>query len=1182
MDRRARRILLILAALFAALLGFGQASAQNPPRSFSNDILKAVPTFHSIGLYWFRPNAGAQVTVKFRPLNTAVWRDGLPLWYDGRNSEYRSSLVDLTPGTTYEIQLIEGSTITPLQATTWSETFSVPEDSTYTIPVPASGIKQINIGTGPVPKPTNSTAGGVMTVTLPSSGQTGYVLITGTGPTTRSTVDGAGVGNCININGASKVVLRWLRIVNCEGPSNLPQNGGAGIFIRNGAHDIVIDGNEITNWGRWGTDTFDTTTGNRGRIILTQYPSTDGAIMCDTGGDRIIVQRNVIHEPHYSATHWFQNPVPQPANHGGGTRPAEVDLNGHPQGPQAWMSHTLCGSNLVIRYNDIFGKEDPTNPNNNRFFNDGLGGWDNMSFTGFPFADTDIYANRITHAYDDAIEAEGGDRNVRIWGNYTSRSLTAVANVVNRIGPLYVWRNVSDDMALIHNPAGDADKEPRGPFVKGGNDDGHLFPPGRAYYFHNTTLQPPPHPGFTLRSGAGAGLRNTDGQLFNFESKNNIWHAAHESINANCNLGFCQSDFDLYSGNVVNAGPTSRTNGESWRAATTPTYASSNSVYPNQTAQPGNFSLAPGTPGVGQATRINNFNDQYASADVGAHQSGTSPMKFGVAAGDGAGADMSAQVPVLDDFEDGDSTGWTTVGNWAVVQDGASKALKQTDLNGGRASLDVSNWPNQMVEADVKAESFNGVNGWAGLFVRYQDPNNTYYITLRNDNTLSLRKIVGGTTTVFGSYQMTVSPGTTYRLRLEAVGQTLNVYVNGAQVLPLTATDATFSSGRAAVGTSGAVALFDNVLVTPTPLNEIGWRQDNFKDGDSAGWTQIGTTPWTVTSGAFTQSDTTGSRAVRAETYWRDQSIESDVRITGVGSGAAWAGLFVRFTDQNNTYYVTLRHGDNQLILKKIVSGVITDLALPVSFQVGMNTTYKMRLEVTGFDLKVYVDGALKIQATDPGASLVAGRTGVGNLGASTQFDSIVMSARAPTVVSDNFDDGDANGWTPGGVQSWSVVTDGSPVYKQSIGTDGAFSTFPGSSPNQTIQARVKPLSFNTPDNWVGLAARYADFNNHYYITARSPLNELHLKKTVGGTFTTLQSVPFTIVTGVWYKLRLEVLDTAPNITELRVYVDNNDGTGWKLMIDYTDATPLTAGNSFGIRMFGATAEYDDVLVATP
>src|SRR5436190_12630007 len=43
-----------------------------------------------------------------------------------------------------------------------------------------------------------------------------------------------------------------------------------------------------------------------------------------------------------------------------------------------------------------------------------------------------------------------------------------------------------------------------------------------------------------------------------------------------------------------------------------------------------------------------------------------------------------------------------------------------------------------------------------------------------------------------------------------------------------------------------------------------------------------------------------------------------------------------------------------------------------------------------------------------------------------------------------------------------------------------------GTAPNQTIQARVKPLSFNAPDNWVGLAARYADFNNHYYVERAS------------------------------------------------------------------------------------------------
>jgi hypothetical protein len=36
------------------------------------------------------------------------------------------------------------------------------------------------------------------------------------------------------------------------------------------------------------------------------------------------------------------------------------------------------------------------------------------------------------------------------------------------------------------------------------------------------------------------------------------------------------------------------------------------------------------------------------------------------------------------------------------------------------------------------------------------------------------------------------------------------------------------------------------------------------------------------------------------------------------------------------------------------------------------------------------------------------------------------------------------------------------------------------------------------------------------------------------------------------------------------------------VQIDYTDNTPLTTGNSFVLRVFGATAEYDDVVVATP
>ncbi len=44
----------------------------------------------------------------------------------------------------------------------------------------------------------------------------------------------------------------------------------------------------------------------------------------------------------------------------------------------------------------------------------------------------------------------------------------------------------------------------------------------------------------------------------------------------------------------------------------------------------GMYYLAPGTPGYGMGVAIPNFNDQYASPDMGAAQTGAPAMTFGV------------------------------------------------------------------------------------------------------------------------------------------------------------------------------------------------------------------------------------------------------------------------------------------------------------------------------------------------------------------------------------------------------------------------------------------------------------------------------------------------------------------------------------------------------------------------
>jgi hypothetical protein len=44
----------------------------------------------------------------------------------------------------------------------------------------------------------------------------------------------------------------------------------------------------------------------------------------------------------------------------------------------------------------------------------------------------------------------------------------------------------------------------------------------------------------------------------------------------------------------------------------------------------GNYQLESSSPGFDKGMRLPNFNDAYAAPDMGAHQSGTSAMSFGV------------------------------------------------------------------------------------------------------------------------------------------------------------------------------------------------------------------------------------------------------------------------------------------------------------------------------------------------------------------------------------------------------------------------------------------------------------------------------------------------------------------------------------------------------------------------
>jgi hypothetical protein len=72
-----------------------------------------------------------------------------------------------------------------------------------------------------------------------------------------------------------------------------------------------------------------------------------------------------------------------------------------------------------------------------------------------------------------------------------------------------------------------------------------------------------------------------------------------------------------------------------------------------------------------------------------------------------------------------------------------------------------------IIQTRVRATAFAAPSGsqerWFRTPARYRDASNYYYLSVRNSNKVSLRKVVNGRITVLGAAPLTVTPGTWYR-----------------------------------------------------------------------------------------------------------------------------------------------------------------------------------------------------------------------------------------------------------------------------------------------------------------------------------------------------------------------------------------------------------------------------------
>jgi len=541
-------------------------------RIVSTTLLIPIPTFHSISLYW-KPkttSSGDKVAVRYRKIGSSIWSQAINLWFDDRSlpympersNEYRGSIVNLEANETYEIEVFNTRTGESARniTKTWSEKF-------------------------PVSKIVNLPKESATTFRITTSGKpSGYTLYT-------PPSDHSAVNYAIDVS-ASYVIVRGVTMMGAK------QNA---IRVSRGSHDVIIEDNDISNWGRIGNDGWGCNY-DSGIFVEGNYPYKEGK-----DSKRVVIQNNRIHHPRANSNNWEQKRTYQERC---------VTGNSHPQGPHGIVLFDTGGNN-VIRYNKIFSDE-------NHKFNDGIGGGSNFSYLGSPGPDSDIYGNIVTDVWDDAIESEGSNQNVRIYNNFTDKVYMAYGLSPTILGPLYLFRNIS--YRSIRSNINTKNRFCSGSFVKAQSKMSDIvlkdrtrtrefLGGGRVYVFHNTLYNT------GQQSCMRYGISGTGTQILNYVSRNNILDTASYPIQDYLPKDqpyYIRSDFDydLISKNLPSI---------------LLQYKQERNGIRSQPILSPNFSLKPNSPGIDGAIEIPNFNDDYIgkNPDVGAQEYGLPIIKFG-------------------------------------------------------------------------------------------------------------------------------------------------------------------------------------------------------------------------------------------------------------------------------------------------------------------------------------------------------------------------------------------------------------------------------------------------------------------------------------------------------------------------------------------------------------------------
>ena len=354
------------------------------------------PTFVSCSVCWGCAKPREGLALEFREAKAdATWRAAPMPPYFAETGDYRGSIMGLKEDTVYEARFrADGETLASGTFRTWAS--DVPVARTVTVD-PAKVKLPVRISCKGSP-----------------DGWIRYTVKPGAVITNTTAVSATFV-----VGGASYVLIDDVTMVGGAGRHVIQITNSVAVRIRNC---------DISGWGRVGDVRYD----QGGQRYMPKASSSsrwgingDGAIRVGRGNSEIVVERCWIHDPNGTANSWRYS---------------------HPAGPEAVVMARPDHS-TVIRWCDFTGSDQHR-------WNDAVESNGNFIKNGGFNRDADVYGNFMVFCNDDCIELDGGQQNVRCFGNRFEGALCGVSIQGCMAGPSYVHDNANTGMGDEFGEAG--------------------------------------------------------------------------------------------------------------------------------------------------------------------------------------------------------------------------------------------------------------------------------------------------------------------------------------------------------------------------------------------------------------------------------------------------------------------------------------------------------------------------------------------------------------------------------------------------------------------------------------------------------------------------------------------------------------------------------------------------------